>query len=339
MRGSRHGQVGGPRSLAAALAAALVMAACGGSTDTEPAASAAAPPTSAAVTSTTVGEVVVSSCGIEYRYPETPRAVLATDTGAMELLAALGVADSVVGWFGTGTETNLAEQTRPAVLSRPRLGGSFPFPSYEAILAQGPDLVVSYGFNESAGFTSEALQGDGIGSYSFGEACPTPEVSNMETFFDDVLNIGRIMGVESAAQALVSRWRAELDSVKVSGGEPVKVLLIDYSEGIPFTSGEGSLADDMITRAGGVNIFGDSGQAFLTPSWEEVLSRNPDLIIEGGSEDFSKVKAFLEADPALSQMSAVQGSNFGDLRFQHNVPGPQAIEGVRLIAEAIAARG
>lgn len=347
-----------PKLILAALIAAAVVAGCTSSDDADstptgqqetatPATTGSGvedeSPTASADedTAASASEVTVASCGVEFTYAEPPERILATDTGAVETLVALGVGDRVVGWFGTDDEDSLDDDTRDAVLALDRLGGSFPFPTYEAILAADPDLVVSYGFNDEAGFSTEALQADGIGSYSFTEACPDASAS-LDTFFDDVANLGIILAVEEEANGLVDNWRAEIDALAApEGDEPVSVFLSGSPDAADsFTSGGGSLADDLIQLAGGVNVFGDTDEGFLAPAWEEVLARDPVVIIDGsggGQQALDDLRSYLESDPALSQMTAVQDGSFGTIRFQQNVPGPQAVDGVRAISEILAA--
>lgn len=66
---------------------------------------------------------------------------------------ALGVQGQLVGYFG-GAPDML--QTRAAMVER--LGGSFPDPSLEAVLAAGPDPVFGDGFNERAGLAAQNLR-------------------------------------------------------------------------------------------------------------------------------------------------------------------------------------
>ena len=114
----------------------------------EPTATAAATPTPEPAAAT------INNCGVETVYDTVPRRVVATDTSALEVLVALGLQENVTGYFG-GTPERLQPQHQARAAMVERLGGSFPYPSLEAVLAPGPDLVFSYGFNESAGLTGQ----------------------------------------------------------------------------------------------------------------------------------------------------------------------------------------
>ena len=131
---------------ALALMLALVTIACSGdevpatqaptpTATTAPTATATAVPTPTA-TPEPVG-VTIDNCGVETLYDEAPQRVVATDTSALEVLVALGLEDYVIGYFG-GTPDRLQPQHQARAALVERLGGSFPYPSLEAVLAPGP---------------------------------------------------------------------------------------------------------------------------------------------------------------------------------------------------------
>ena len=152
----------------------------------EPTATATATPTPVATATLEPATVAVNNCGVETVYDAVPQRVVATDTSALEVLMALGLQDHVIGYFG-GTPDRLQPQHQARAAMVERLGGSFPYPSLEAVLAPGPDLVFSYGFNESAGLTGQNLRDAEVHSFSFTEACPdfTGNVT-LEVMFEDV---------------------------------------------------------------------------------------------------------------------------------------------------------
>ncbi len=149
----------------------LLLAACGG--DEEPGSESMATPAQSEAataqataapqeTATATAEpdpvgVTITNCGVETVYDAAPQRVVATDTSALEVLVALALQDHVIGYFG-GTPDRLQPQHQARAALVERLGGSFPYPSLEAVLAPGPDLVFSYGFNESAGLTGQNLR-------------------------------------------------------------------------------------------------------------------------------------------------------------------------------------
>lgn len=283
--------------------------------------------------------VTINNCNVETVYDAVPQRVVATDTSALEVLMALGLQDHVIGYFG-GTPDRLQPQHQARAAMVERLGGSFPYPSLEAVLAPGPDLVFSYGFNESAGLTAHNLRDAGVHSFSFTEACPDfgGEVT-LEVMFEDLLAVAQIFKVENRAEELVSAWENQIDEVAaaIPTGEPVRVFYFDSGEEAPFTALAGSVMSDIIGRAGGVNIFSDVSGTWGTVEWEAVVEGDPELIIfvDYGFGGPDTNRAFLESDPALSGMSAVVNSQYVTLTFLQSVPGPQNLDGLIKVATAV----
>ena len=158
----------------------------------EPTATAAPTQIPAATATPEPAAVTINNCGVETVYDTIPQRVVATDTSALEVLMALGLQEHVIGYFG-GTPDRLQPQHQARAALVERLGGSFPYPSLEAVLAPGPDLVFSYGFNDSAGLTGQNLRDSGAHSFSFTEACSdfTGSVT-LEVMFEDVRAVARI---------------------------------------------------------------------------------------------------------------------------------------------------
>ena len=255
------------------LAVLLFLAACGGdeAPRSENTATAApqstvtpqAPPTATPVpTATATPEpagVTINNCGVETVYDAVPQRVVATDTSALEVLMALGLQDHVIGYFG-GTPERLQPQHQARAALVDRLGGSFPYPSLEAVLAPGPDLVFSYGFNESAGLTGQNLRDAEVHSFSFTEACPDfSDNVTLEVMFEDVRAVAQIFDVEDRAEELIAAWEQQIAEVAtaIPAGERVRVFYFDSGEEAPFTALAGSVMSDIISRAGGANILAE----------------------------------------------------------------------------------
>ena len=293
-------------------------------------------------TTTTAPEpagVTIENCGVEDVYDAVPQRVVATDTSALEVLVALGLQDHVIGYFG-GTPDRLQPQHQARAALVERLGGSFPYPSLEAVLAPAPDLVFSYGFNEGVGLTPQNLRDADIHSFSFTEACPDFSGNvTLEVMFSDVLTVARIFKVADRAEELIASWEQQIAEVAaaIPAGERVRVFYFDSGEEAPFTALAGSVMSDIISRAGGVNILSDVSGTWGIVEWEAVIEGDPELIIFvdygfGGPETN---RAFLESDPALSGMSAVVNGQYVTLTFLQSVPGPQNLDGLIKVATAV----
>lgn len=283
----------------------------------------------------------VETCGDEWTYEQPPERVVTTDTPMLDLMLLLRLDDRIAGYFA-----NDVDNVDPAVIDQARelthLGDSFPYPSLESVLAGDPDLVLSYGYNPEAGFTAERLQDQGVNNFTWAEGCSDfSGTSTLDLLYDDVRTLGRIFDVSDRAEGLIAEWEARVAAVKQAApDEPVAVLNTGSGDpAVPFASGGTGVTNEIIEAAGGENVFADVDDAFFEPTWEDVVARDPELIIESsgfGQEGLDAVQAHLEGNPALATMAAVQNDGFMWMRYEEGVPGPQLFNGMERIAEAIA---
>jgi iron complex transport system substrate-binding protein len=109
------------------------------------------------------------------------------------------------------------------------------------------------------------------------------QVPGVERLFDipaRLAEVGALLGQEDAAQTLIRRF--ETDFATLSGTEPGPGAVLYGANG--YTVGDGSLADEMLTRAGFRNIAAeigrsDSGRIAL----ELLVMAAPDLIVRSQS--------------------------------------------------------
>ena len=90
--------------------------------------------------------------------------------------------------------------------------------------------------------------------------------------------------LEAAGDSVLAVMRAGLDGARaaVAGIAPVRVLYLIGTEP-PMVAGPGTFVDDLIAIAGGRNAFGDLQQLWPQVSLEEIVRRQPDVIIRPGS--------------------------------------------------------
>lgn len=153
----------------------------------------------------------------------------------------------------------------------PSVGGGLQ-PSLEAIVALRPDLVIRFGGPQDTrtpaslddlGIPHLAIRPDGI-----------PDI--LET----VRLLGRVSGRVPAADSLVARLEAGLDSVRTAAAElpPVRVAYVLGGDP-PWVAGPGTYVHQLLELAGGVNAFADLETLYAAVSLEEFVARRIDLIL------------------------------------------------------------
>ncbi|NJO82195.1 MAG: ABC transporter substrate-binding protein [Blastochloris sp.] len=91
----------------------------------------------------------------------------------------------------------------------------------------------------------------------------------------------------------------------------------------------------IIDLLGVENIFEDAEGSWATVSWEEVVARNPDVIvIVNASWDTAESKIeTLTSNPAYADIAAVQNENWVVIDFSYTSPNVRNVAAVRTIAE------
>lgn len=310
-----------PRPAAALLGGlALLLAACG-TTAADDGAD-ATPSTDAAAGF----PVTVTSCGTETTLAAPPERIVTIKSSATEMVLALGAGDRLVGTaFADGP---LPEgSVEPPVLAERN-------PSREAVLELAPDLVYAgwesnlsdEGAGERSGY--EEL---GISTYVSPSACQAPEHQPNPLTFEDVFaeieEVGRILGAEDAAAALVAEQRATLESL-TPAGEGRSALWYSSGSDTPFV-GAGIGAPQMIMAAAGLtNIAADVEDTWTSLSWEAVADRDPDVVVlvdSAWNTAENKIEV-LESNPVTAALPAVRDGRY------LTVPFPATEAGVRNVA-------
>jgi iron complex transport system substrate-binding protein len=281
--------------------------------------------------------VTVQSCDREVTFDAAPSRAVSHDVNLTEMMLVLGLRDRMVGYTGISGWKTLDEATRSGVAELPELSAKYP--TKEVLAAAEPDLFFAgwnYGMKVGGEVTPETLAPLGIQVYELTESCihlgPRPR-SSMEDMYADILNLGRIFGVEATAEGLVAGWKAELAeaAAAVDRSSPLRVFVYDSGEEAPFTAGAHAIPTAMIEAAGGRNIMDDLQKSWAEIGWEPVVERNPQVIVivNYGDVTAEQKVAFLKGSPALASIDAVKNNRFVVLDYVEATPGPRNIAAIK----------
>jgi iron complex transport system substrate-binding protein len=241
----------------------------------------------------------VDSDGREIHLRGPARRIVSLVPSATLILEALGAQDLVVA--------RTDHDTAPWTQALPSVGGGLQ-PSVESLVAVQPDLVVRFGGPQDTR-TPSSLDGLSI-----------PHLAIRPDRISDVMStielLGRATGREDAAAALVARLRAGLDSVArvAARTPPVRVAYVLGGDP-PWVAGPRTYIDELMTLAGGDNVFDDLGSLYAAVSPEEFLARRIDLILTPKAGTL---------DPRLAGVARV--AEIGDLL---ELPGPGVADAAR----------
>jgi iron complex transport system substrate-binding protein len=145
-------------------------------------------------------------------------------------------------------------------------------PDIEKIVSLKPDLIFA---------TAEGNREDIVSNLQrFNMNVYVLNPHSMEDVLREIQRIGNITGQDGIARDKVKNLTNRIDAVKkkVAGSRRVRVLYLVSNE--PMISvGPGSFIHDIIEIAGGKNIFSQSPIRYPHVNMEEILSKDPEVII------------------------------------------------------------
>lgn len=287
-------------------------------------------------------DTTVQSCDRTVTFDAPPERAISNDVNLTEMMLVLGLADRMVGYTGISGWKTLDEEMRAGVEELPELSAKYP--SKEVLVGADADFFFAgwnYGMKVGGEVTPETLEPFGIKVYELTESCihiMEKNKASIEDMYADLMNLGRIFGVEDRAAALVDTYRSELTAFtsELETGEPLRVFVYDSGEDTPFTAGRYAMPTALIEAAGGVNIMDDFEKSWATVTWEEVVERNPEvvMIVNYGDVTAEQKRAFMMSNPAFAELDAVKNDRFVTLEYVEATPGPRNIQAIKTLAEA-----
>jgi len=247
----------------------------------------------------------------------TPTRIISLIPSATEIILSLGAADRLIA------RTEFDHDPRLADL--PSVGRGLS-PSLEHLVSLDPDLVITWPDNASRSLNSRLAE-LGVTVYS-------PESQSLADIYEAIRRIGSLLALTNRADSLASNIRRRLAAVHdaVEGRERPAVLYIIWHEP-PTVAGPGTYIDELISIAGGRNVFHDAPALWPQVSIEEVVRRDPDILVVPVSAENPLSPAVLREATGWREMRAVRQRDIasvdGDL---FNRPGPRIVEAAELLA-------
>ncbi|MBQ9951331.1 MAG: ABC transporter substrate-binding protein [Clostridia bacterium] len=273
--------------------------------------------------------VTVDNYGREVTVADRPERVLTLGPNCTELFAALGLGDLVVGRSLINHSRGPLEEYADAVNAIPEL--NYGSATREAIISSGADFIYALDWEiGDTGCNIEEVSGYGMDVY-------VNSAVTIEQMFKEIRDIGAIFGVEEAAEAFIDGQQARIQAVadRLEGVEPVKVLVYDSGSDGVFTCSGSNFESLLVGLAGGENLFGDLDEKqWVTVSYEEVLVRNPDVILihDYDSPSVEEKIAEIKANPTLSLLDCVQNERFATITLESVLPGNRMAYAVETMA-------
>ena len=220
------------------------------------------------------------------------RRVISLVPSVTETVIALGAGDRIVG---------RTEYDRDSSIAAVPLVGRGLSPSIEAMIALHPDLVVVWA-SDKRGDLRGQLERARIPVLAL-------EVQDTADAFRVVTLMGTALGREAAGGTLLDSLRASLKETAsiASQRSRRRVFYVVYNDP-PMTAGPGTFIDQLLDIAGADNVFGDATSNWPTVSLEEVVKRDPDIVVLPVGEMSAQVGERLRGTAGWRDLRAVKNN-------------------------------
>lgn len=243
---------------------------------------------------------VTDGNGFEMIIESEPQRILSLNLGADEMLFGMIDKSRIVSLTRYADDEGISNIAGEAA----GVGGRTTMDQVENIIALNPDLIILDTWADAKYL--KQLRDAGITVYAF----KTP--GNIDEQKAVILELAHVVGADDEGQRLVAWMDEKLKAVedKLSVLKPEqKLTVMDYGE--MGSSGLGTNFDDIVTRAGLVNVISRAGiEGWPVISKEKIIEFNPDIIILPSwyydqKNTFEGMRDALKNDQSLKTVKAI----------------------------------
>lgn len=243
--------------------------------------------------------------GRSFTAPANPQRIVAMSPTVVELLYSIGVTP-----IGRPSSANYPEAAR----SVPDFGTSYQ-PSYEAIVAMRPDLIIADALIQETTIDDLARLG-------------APVFALRVESYPDVVRgtrvVGALTGQKEAAESAASALEAKYEAVKAkipTTGNPSVLVVVGAGPTQVFAARSDSYVGSLVELLGGRNVAATEPETFRLPgfgeySLEKIVQANPDVIIAISPGQPNVTTQALSRSPIWSTLKAVQNGNVHEVSPQ-----------------------
>jgi iron complex transport system substrate-binding protein len=277
---------------------------------------------------TTTKLQLTDQAGRTIKLDKIPQTIISLDPGDTEILYALGLGDKVIA---VCDESDEPEEVRTKTMV-----GPIDTIDTKQVIKLKPELVLADSIQltkiipilEKAGLRVLVL-----------------DPKSIEEVEAAITLVGDATGTQSAASQLVNGLR---DRVKAITDVTSKLSMIDRPSVLYvmrhnplLVAGSGTLANDVIEKAGGKNIAKDKITGYAQMSWSEAIDANPEVIITsvdfGEGAGYNAPFDFITTDSSTTDLKAVHNKRVYPIWYEKfDRPGPRIVDGLEELVSLLA---
>ena len=261
--------------------------------------------------------VTVENCGTNVTFDSPPERLLLLKSASVPALKSLDVLNRVVARGGAFPNEYYDSQTQEQLDKIPELSDELDASGHlqiskEVVLSQQPDLVLGEVDNLDRATLSDA----GISLIEENTLCKTgaPEHPSFDDVYSQLSLYGTIFQKEDKAKEEIDKLKKRVNDaenkVKNKKTRTAAVLYPTVGGGTTYAYGTKSMAEPQLEAAGFKNVFDDVDQRVFEITPEELVKRNPDVLILLHSEgDPQKVKEAVTSLPGADSLTALKNGD------------------------------
>lgn len=286
--------------------------------------------------------LTIDNCGTEVTFDTPPERVMLLESAPVTILDGIGALDRVIARGGSFPPEYYDDELAEAIDDVPVLSEDLDASghlmiSQEEIVAQSPDLVLGL----PDGVSRETLSDTGSATLIQELYCPggTTEAT-FDSLYEEIERYGLVFDQQEEAEELIDDLEARVAAVTegTAGRERQSAAVLYPSEGGGplYAYGSGSMAEPQLEAAGLENVFAESEERVFEVQTEELVSRDPDVLIllyQGPSDG---VEESVTSLPGAETISAVADDQVITQLFNFTEPAsPLTVEGLEKISERL----
>jgi iron complex transport system substrate-binding protein len=209
----------------------------------------------------------------------------------------------------------------------------------EALLsAQRPDVVLTQSVCEVCAVREEEARAVASGMHP-PPAVATLSANSVEGVLNDIVSVGKALGIPDEAEELVAGLKSRIglihQTLKANLAPCPRVLVLEWIEPV-FSAGH--WVPDMVRRAGGYELIGQSGQPSRRVPTDEIKGSNAEVVVAApcgcGLEETVRETKALAANGAWSWLRSIPVWAIDANRLTSS-PGPGLVHGIEVLARIL----
>jgi iron complex transport system substrate-binding protein len=286
--------------------------------------------------------VTVQNCGADVTFDAEPERAVLLKSASVPYLHDLGVMDRITARAGAYPDEYYDEATRAELAKIPMLtdkvdsGGHLQI-SKEIVIGQEPDLVLGQVENLSR----KTLGAVGIPLLEEPALCDDKGATQptFDDIYDQLETYGKVFDRPEQARTAIADLKTRLADIEAgvdtTSGRTAAVLYPTVGGGTTYAYGTRSMADPQLEAAGFENVFGDVDERVFEVTLEELLGRDPDVLVLLYSDGDPAAVAKAVTDlPGAEKLTAVRNGDVMTQLFNFTEPPtPLSVDGLERIVE------